>query len=545
MADNKRPCAGPQQAPDRTRRRLIAGAGTAAAVIAAPAIAAPLRRGFGDDAGEANELFTLGVASGDPWARSFMIWTRLAPDPLNGGGMGARPVPVRWRVASDPAMNHVVRQGVALAHPRNGHAVTAGVHGLEPDRWYYYQFEHRGKLSRIGRGRTFPARGQLPQQMRFALASCQRYETGFYAAYRDMATQPLDFVVHVGDYMYENGASADVPPERRHAGGETIAVEDYRNRYAQHRLDPDLQDAHAAFPFIVTWDDHEVDNNYAALVPDDDQDAAAFFERRRNAYQVYEETMPLRRFVRERRGSMNLFRRLRFGELAELLVLDSRQFRSDQVCGDGLVSLQQCPEILDADNTMLGERQEAWLFRHLQRSRAVWNVMAQQVMMMQWDLGVLAGAGANLFNVDAWDGYRVARNRIMRFLRDERIANPVVLTGDIHSFWASNLKADFEDAGSEIVGAEFVCSGITSSFGDDNDPLVRATLGANPHIEFFDGLHRGYALCEVNPSHWVTTFRAVNRVADPVFTVPSADIASFDLAAYSLNSGQPGLNKVL
>jgi len=458
--------------------------------------------------------------------------------------MGGRPVEVKWRVALRPDMSHVVCGGEATAHPSNGHAVLVNADGLAPDTWYYYQFEYHGERSRIGRTRTFPARGTLPGEMRFALVSCQDYQAGYYAAYRDIAAQDLDFVVHVGDYIYEYAGNPAAPEARRHTGGETVTVEDYRNRYALYRLDPQLQQAHALFPFIVTWDDHEVDNNYAALIPEDDQTFEAFRQRRANAYQVYRETMPLRPNVRDRQDSMNLYRRLRFGDLAEFQVLDTRQYRTDQPCNDGLQVLQACPQILDAAATLLGEEQEAWLFRNLRNSRAVWNVLAQQVMMMRWDLGVLTGQPVNLFNVDAWDGYQVARDRIMRFLAEEQIPNTVVLTGDIHSSWAADLKSNFADLNSPVVGAELVCSSVASVFGDSNHFLVQATLPSNSHIKLFDGLHRGYVLCSATPRDWKATFRAVQRVADPVLTVPSADIALFDLASFGLTAGTPGLVKL-
>jgi alkaline phosphatase D len=384
----------------------------------------------------------------------------------------------------------------------------------------------------------------MPRRLRFALVSCQNFENGFYAAYRDIRTQPLDLVVHVGDYIYERGGTPGVPDERRHTGNEIVSVEDYRNRYALYRLDPDLQDAHAAFPFVVTWDDHEVDNNYAGLIPEDTQTAEEFFERRTNAYQVYTETMPLRPRVQERRGKVALFRSLRFGRLAEFLVLDTRQERTDQPCGDGFQVLQACPAILDPASTLLGNTQETWLYRNLWNSHTVWNVIAQQVMMMRWDLGALAGPGLNLFNVDAWDGYQSERDRLMAFLSARRIENTVVLTGDIHSSWAADLKADFGRPDSPIVGAEFVCSSITSTFGDGNDPLVRATLPSNPHIKFFDGLHRGYVLCTVTPDHWRSDFRAVTRSSSPVFTVPSADLPLFNLASFGLTRGRPGLERL-
>ena len=538
--------AGPaRSSPAPGRRKFIRHLGVAGGLALAPGLIHPLRAQWGALASP-SPVFTLGVASGDPGEDSVVLWTRLAPDPLNGGGMGRSPVEVIWQVATDPSMNDLIRAGSVMALPRNGHAVSVTVDGLASDAWYYYQFSYAGERSRIGRTRTFPAPGATPGGMRFALVSCQDFEAGYYAAYRDISSLNLDFVVHVGDYIYETAADRKVPAERRHTGAETTSVDDYRNRYALYRLDPDLQDAHAAFPFIFTWDDHEVDNDYAGVFPEDDQTAQEFLRRRANAYQVYTETMPLRPDVREVNGRVNLYRSLRFGDLAEFFVLDGRQWRSDQPCEDDPPVLQTCPAILDPAATMLGDEQEAWLFSNLRSSRATWNVLAQQVMMMRWDLGSLLGRNPplNVFNVDAWDGYQVARDRIMTFLSDNQIANPVVLTGDIHSSWAADLKSDFTDPGSPIVGAEFVCSGITSVFGDAYVPPVLETLPANPHIRFFDGLHRGYALCTVTPDSWRTDYRAVTRVPSPFFTVPSADIPLFDLASFRLTAGQPGLTEI-
>ena len=523
------------------RRQIIKGIGLAGAAAIIPGLMQPA---WGET--QASSVFTLGVASGDPTDDSVVIWTRLAPDPLNGGGMGTREAEVRWRVSRDPAMRGWVKAGEVEAHARNGHAVWVNVEGLRPATTYYYQFQYRGEKSRIGRMRTFPEKSMQPDQMRFALASCQHYESGYYAAYRDMAAQDLDFVLHVGDYIYEYGADLKVPEVRRHRGNEINSIEDYRNRYALYKLDPNLQDTHAAFPFVVTWDDHEVDNNYAGLIPEDNQTAQAFFERRRNAYKVYRESMPLAPRVRLRQGSMELYRQLNFGNLAALNVLDTRQYRTDQPCGDNLQVLQTCPAILDPAATLLGVEQEQWLFDRLQRSRATWNVLAQQIMLMRWDLGVLTGQPVNYFNVDAWDGYQVARDRLTQFLGDAHIRNPVVLSGDIHSSWAADLRSKGGDVNSPIVGAEFVGSGITSVFGDANHAAVRATLPSNPHIKHFDGLYRGYAICTVTPDEWRTDFRAVQRpaVPDPVFTVPSADQPVFDLASFKLIADTPGVRPV-
>lgn len=527
---------------DPMRRRLVGmGSALAASSLVLPALSRSHQH-WNPRVHRRSTLFTLGVASGDPQPRRVSLWTRLAPDPLNGGGMPDEPVEVRWEIASDPEFADVVQTGTVMALPENGHAVTVTPALLRPDAWYWYRFSAMGETSRVGRTRTFPSRFATPERMRFAFTSCQDYEAGFYAALRDMADQDLDFVVQLGDYIYEYAGDQDKPESRRHVGEETTTVVDYRNRYAQYRLDPNLQDAHAAFPWIVTWDDHEVDNNYASDFPEDDQTPEAFLARRGAAYKVYLETMPLgpRQDLLDE-DNLLLFRRFTFGDLAQFHVLDTRQYRDDQPCDDAFPALiDVCPELADPDATMTGAAQEQWLYNGLQRSRALWNVMAQQVMMMQWDLGGVIGV-QGAFNPDAWDGYQGARQRLLNFLAENQIANPVVLTGDIHSSWAADLKLDFNAPDSPIVGAEFVSTSVTSVFGDANVPLVEATLPFNPHIKFFDGLQRGYCLCEVNRSQWRTEFRGVERVADDNFTVPSPDLPVSTIATWGVNAGVPGV----
>lgn len=526
-----------------TRRRFLIRSGAAASLIAAPAVLKGLRAAVAE---RASSLFTLGVASGDPRAHSVVLWTRLAPDPLGSSGLPGVPITVRWQVASDPGMAHVLRRGLALAMPEDGFAVHVQVAGLPSDSWFYYRFEALGEFSRIGRTRTFPGPRDPVGEMRFALASCQDYQDGFYVAYRDMLQQDLDFVLHVGDYIYENGQTDNPIAEgRRHNSAEIFSVDDYRKRYALYRLDPDLQAAHAQFPFIVTWDDHEADNNYAGKVAEEDAPVRgrAFIERRRNAYQVYAETMPLR--LRNRAGAgqnrLRLHRSLHFGDLADIHVLDTRQFRSDQPCDDGFGSLDPesvaleprfgrlfCPEELeDPEATLLGSRQERWLARGLKFSRAQWNILAQQVVMTEWNLAPFAQRSVpeieTIFSVDAWDGYRAARRRLFDLLARLRPSNPVVLTGDIHSAWGANLLEDFAESGSDILAAEFVGSSITSTFGDrdprPNDAVVRDTVvKANPHIAFYNGLYRGYCLCEVDRRRWRSTYRAagtLDAIANP------------------------------
>ena len=554
------------------RRQFVQGLG--ASLIAAPGLASTAWARGGDGA---SDLFPLGVASGDPDEHSVVLWTRLAPDPLNGGGL-RRPQRVLWKVALDPEMRHVIKHGYVVARPQNGHTVNAVATDLPSNTWLYYQFYSRGQKSRVGRTRTFPAPWDHVEHMRFGLASCQNYIAGFYPAYRDMVEQDLDFVVHVGDYIYENGATSNPNfPGRNHTGGEIFTVEEYRNRYALYRLDPDLQAAHANYPFLVTWDDHEVDNNVAGRTAEEGAPFTgdAFLERRRNAFQAYAESMPLRPSNRlgGRFGFLRLYRQLQFGEFANIYMLDSRQFRTDQPAEDGFGSPDVIDpvaeatiegafgeEIFDAaainavDATMLGRAQERWLSRRVRRSKAQWNVFAQGVMVMRWNLvesaratvafdpnippvakdQILAALATvnDVFNVDAWDGYRRAQQKIHDLLARFRPNNPVFLTGDIHSSWGANLLERYDDPNSDVLAAEFVCSGIASTFGGSDprptDAVVRASLGDNPHVEFYNGLFRGYALCDVNASRWRTTYRAVGTLADVQNPAPDALLARQD-----------------
>jgi alkaline phosphatase D len=470
--------------------------------------------------------FSLGVASGDPLPDGVVLWTRLAPDPTGGGGMPPHAVTVKWEVAADEQMKEIVARGAAAASAELGHSVHVEAQGLKPSRWYWYRFMVGDAVSPVGRTRTAPALNARLDRLRFAFASCQHYEAGFFTAYKHMSDEQIDLVVHLGDYIYEGSPAADRP--RRHNSPEIVSLEDYRNRYALYKSDPNLKLAHAAFPWIVTWDDHEVDNNYADDVPEDKQSRQAFLERRAHAYQAYYEHMPLRRSSLPRGSDMRLYRRLRFGDLAEFSVLDTRQYRSDQPCGDGNKTL--CPEAVNPQATMMGAEQERWLFNNLGGSKAVWNVIAQQVMIARWD----SGPGEELkLSMDKWCAYPAALNRFLNFLRERRPSNPVVLTGDIHSNWVADIKADFDDPRSAVVATEFVGTSITSG-GDGMDmrPAVEQQLGENPHIKFYNG-QRGYVRCDVNPKRWQTDFRVV-----PAVTKPDEPIGT--RASFVVENGKPG-----
>ncbi len=473
--------------------------------------------------------FTLGVASGDPSADGFVLWTRLAPDPLNGGGI-ADDVGVRWEIASDDAFRQVVRSGTAAASAELAHSVHVEISGLEADRWYWYRFSAGDAQSPAGRARTMPAPESSPDRLSLAFASCQHYETGFYTAYEHMAAEHPDLVFHLGDYIYEGPAQ---PRIRAHRGEELASLEDYRNRYALYRTDPDLQRAHAACPWAVTWDDHEVDNNYAADVSEQpDVRREAFLERRAAAYQAYYEHMPLRASQIPQGPSMRLYRKLSYGRLAQFTVLDTRQYRTDQPCGDR--TQPPCEGASDPAATLLGDDQRRWLFDALGGSSAEWNVIPQQVMMAQVD----RAPGSDVrFSMDQWPGYAASRDRLLSFLAESRARNPVVLTGDIHSNWVNDLLLDFADPSSPVVATEFVGTSISSSGdGGPNTEYAEGVMRDNPFVKL-QNAQRGYVICEVTPGRWTARYRVLDRVS-----VRGA--ARQTLAEFAVEAGRPGAQRV-
>ncbi|QDT14585.1 alkaline phosphatase D family protein [Alienimonas californiensis] len=476
----------------------------------------------------ADDPFTLGVASGDPAADGFVIWTRLAPQPLEGGGMPPELVEVRWEIAEDEAFSKPVQKGTAIATPQLGHSVHVEVEGLPPDRWYFYRFTVGDAVSPVGRARTFPAATALPDKFRFAFASCQHYETGYFTAYQHMLKDDLDAVVHLGDYFYEYAAAPN--RARIHVGGEIESLDDYRTRHALYKTDPDLQAMHAACPWLVTWDDHEFDNNYAGGISEEDGiDPYRFLTRRAASYQAYYEHMPLRRSAVPRGPDMQLYRRVPFGRLAEFFVLDTRQYRSDQPAGDGLKAPGD--ESADPAGTLLGKQQHGWLAEGLLTSVSHWNVLAQQVMMAPVDREPGEGVKQSM---DQWPGYDSERQGIADFLHERKIPNPVVLTGDIHKNFANELKLDHGDPDSPTVATEFVGTSITS--GGNGSQLPRGgeeLLAENPFVKFYND-ERGYVRCEVTPEKWTTDYRVLEYVTQP--GSPATTRASF-----TVESGRPGL----
>ncbi|AND38007.1 alkaline phosphatase D family protein [Cytobacillus oceanisediminis] len=523
---------------DIDRRSFLSGAGKIAGFSLALAMAQSL--GVGNLTVDAAPKFskypfTLGVASGDPLSDSVVLWTRLAPDPLNGGGMPHHAVPVKWELAADEHFRKVVKRGTEIAVPDLAHSVHVEAEGLMPDTVYYYRFKSGNELSPIGKTKTLPAAGAKVSGLSFAFASCQQYEHGFFTAYQHMAKENLDLVIHLGDYIYEYGPNEYISPTgnvRHHSGQEIISLEDYRNRHAQYKTDPHLREAHAAFPWVVTWDDHEVENNYAAGIPEKGQSAEAFIKRRAAAYQAYYEHMPLRLSSMPNGDGMQLYREFSYGSLASFLVLDSRQYRDDQANGDG--SKPHTPESLDPTRTLLGNEQEQWVESNLASSNAHWNVLAQQVFFAQRNFGSIASPK---FSMDAWDGYPAARQRLTDFAVSNNIGNLIVLTGDVHASWASNILTDYNDPNAKLIGAEFVGTSITSGGnGSDVRADTEKTLAENPHIKFFNN-YRGYVRCRVTPEQWRADYRVL-----PFVTEPGADIST--RASFIFEKDQAGLKQV-
>ena len=453
--------------------------------------------------------FSLGVASGDPIADGVVLWTRLAPEPLHGGGMPMSAVDVQWEVASDRQFRAVVQKGVELARPELGHSVHAEIRGLQPGREYFYRFRAGTEISQIGRTMTAAEPGAPVDRLRFGVCGCSHFETGFFTGYRRIAEENFDFVIHTGDYIYEGRADGGRSDGRvrQHTGDEIFTLVDYRNRYALYKSDPDLMAAHRSAPFIVSFDDHEVENNYAGEADENGTPAEVFLLRRAAAYQAYYEHMPLRASSLPTGSGIRIYRRLQFGDLIDMSVLDTRQWRSDQACGDGF---RTCPAALDPGRTILGAAQEKWLFENLGTVKSRWTVVSQQVYSFARDHQKLDPNAR--FNMDTWDGYVAARSRLYARLKETRAPNPIVISGDVHAHYGADLKLNFADPKSETVGVEFTNTSISAG-GDGLDVSAAwpVTRSDNPHIKYHSA-RRGYIACTATPAAMTAEFKILDRV---------------------------------
>ncbi|GAA2680017.1 alkaline phosphatase D family protein [Actinoplanes palleronii] len=482
-----------------------------------------------------SDPFTLGVASGDPEPDGFVLWTRLAVDPLAEDGLGGMPdraIRVGWELAADERFHRVIRRGATLARPGSAHAVHVELDGLSPGREFFYRFHAERYTSPTGRTRTTPPHWATPASLAMSFVSCSQYEHGYFTAYRRLAEDEPELILHLGDYQYEYQAGTYVAPggnPRDHQGPETVTLANYRQRHAQYKTDPDLQAAHAVAPWAVVFDDHEIENNWADEVPE--QPDPNFPARRAAAFQAYYENMPLRRTSIPRGIDMQLYRRVRWGRLATFHMLDTRQFRDDQGCGDGY---KDCPAAYDPARSITGAEQEAWLLDGFHRSSARWDVLGQQVFFGQRDNN--AGP-AEVVSMDSWDGYQASRQRITQGWVDAGVRNPVVLTGDVHAHWADELKLDYDDPTSRTVGTELVCSSITSTGdGVDVPSGTHPWTAWNPHLKFYNN-QRGYVRTTITPDAMTADFVVLPYVSRP--GAPAHTRASF-----VIEDRVPGLTKI-
>ncbi|WP_369197309.1 alkaline phosphatase D family protein [Streptomyces djakartensis] len=511
------------------RRRFLTATGAAAALafatnLPAPGVAAAAEL---DAARITQNPFTLGVASGDPQPGSVILWTRLAPVPFQAdSGLPAERVTVHWELAHDERFRRIVRRGTATAHPEFHHTVHVEVNHLDAGRVYYYRFRTGRWASPAGRTRTAPAPGSRVSSLTLAAVSCQAYHDGYYTPYAHLATDDVDLVLHLGDYLYEYAVDA-AGGQRKYTdrtlpglfNRETLTLEDYRLRYALYKSDPDLRAAHAAHPFVVTWDDHETENNYADDTPENGVPPEEFLLRRASAYRAYWENQPLRRPQRPSGPDMRLYRRLTWGRLAQFDVLDTRQYRSDQAYGD--TAHVPGPESDDPARTMTGAAQERWLLDGWRSSRALWNVVPQQVLFARRNMDATTPARVSM---DAWDGYAASRRRVLDGAKAAGVQNLMVLSGDVHSAYAFDIKDDFDDPASATLGTEIVTTSVSSGRDGADRPATWDTyMSANPHLKFFNG-RRGYATVALGQRSARADFKTVpyvTRQGAPVTTAAS------------------------
>lgn len=494
-----------------TRRHFVAGSASALLI---PSITKAQVKGY---------PFTLGVASGSPRETSVVLWTRLAPDPLLGGGMPNGAAAVRYRVCADSAMKKPVQEGTVTTTEAKAHSVHVTLRNLQPGREYWYQFYFGDASSAVGRTRTssVDAKGA-----KIAVASCNAYEAGYFAAFNDLAEWQADCIIHVGDYIYEGGSSpigqrtvkvrnedVIVDVVRQHNSGEIVSLYQYRNRYALYKSDPGMQAAHASAPWIVAMDDHEIDNNWAADVPEDPwaQTPLEFQVRKMAALQAYYEHMPLEAppTISGLDSHLQMYGQYRFGP-AEIYLLDTRQYRSDQVCGQSFPADSNCKALLDPTLTMTGREQEQWLIDSMSKTNAKFNVIASQTWFAPYRYN--SGPDAPAVNMDQWDGYPVQRQRLIDAMANGA-TNPVVLGGDWHCASAMRIHQDPWDTKSKRVGHNFNGTSISSHCTWWSQ--LNAAKDFNPHVDYVNGAKRGYLRCEVREDNLLAQFRVVADPRDP------------------------------
>lgn len=480
------------------RRQFLSGLamGAAAASISSPwrgsAIAATPKF--------INDPFSLGVASGDPTSDGFVLWTRIAPNPLDTEAFTQDLVEVMVEVAEDDKFTKIVRRQTELARPDNAHSVHAEIGGLLPNRPYFYRFRVGGIASQIGMTKTAQAIGMPLQKYKFAWLSCAHYEHGLYTAYGDIAKQNPDMVLGLGDYIYEVSYG---PQMRRMPVEEAWSLEDYRLIYGATKMDKDLQEAHRVAPWLFIWDDHEVANDYQGDIGKVMQgfDQKAFLTRKHAAYKAFFEHLPLRSRARfDASNRMRVYGQSNHGNLLEFTLLDTRQYRDRAACpSEGryeaeTVSRATCADLTDKNRTILGARQERFLNEQFMRGLSKWSILVQPTLFGTVNQKNNKNEWA-AYN-DGWSGFEPARQKIIDMMaRRKKDSSCVVIGGDVHAFWAGEVKNDYANPESEAVAVEFVGGSITSK--SYNYERFSKMLPDNPHFKFFDDRTNGYGLAEV------------------------------------------------
>lgn len=498
--------------------------------------------------------FSLGVAAGEPSADGFVIWTRLAPEPISNdpekpGGMDPRlgDIEIAYEIAGDPDFRAIHRSGTATAEAAYAHSVHLEIAGLAPNRPYWYRFTSGDVVSRGGRAVTAPAPGMPLDRLKIAVASCSNYERGYFSAYRHLTDEQPDLVLFLGDYIYEKTLSPGKALRPHSHGAVARDLHGYRDRYAQYRLDADLQRLHAELPMLITLDDHEVQNDYAGEWSETFDTPEHFLARRAAAFQAFYEHMPVRPSRARPRGpDMRIYERFGFGDLAEITMLDGRQYRDRQACygppnrgGGHLESDASCPERLDPARSILGAAQENWLRDGIaaaaREGRTRWNLFGQDVLVARFRQPQPAPEHGFAYSTDRWDGYPASRARFMQQLHASALRNPVVLSGDIHSFWANDLHLEAGNTASPLVASEFVGTSITSP-GPDYETLTN-WLPDNPEVKFFDSRQRGYMFLDITRDSLTAHFRTISDVTDPKATLST-------LRSFVIENGRLGATTV-
>lgn len=516
------------------RRELLAGLGRHAAALALGALFAP---SIGRDRAVERvpggmDPFTLGVASGLSGPSSVVLWTRLAPQPMApDGGLPHAPVAVRWELAEDEHFGTGLRRGEWLARPEHAHSVHVQVTGLAPDRRYFYRFHAGDATSPLGRTRTAPAPDAPVARLRLALASCQHYEQGAFALQHEIAQRDLDLVLFVGDYIYES--STPRYRLRPHEGPTPKDLAGYRRRHATYKLDGALRDAHAAHPWLLTWDDHEVENDYADDASRyEDESAPELLALRAAAYKAYFEHMPVAPSMAPVGPRMAIHAHHRWGQLADLWTLDNRQYRSPPPCAEpgraGGRILRTCDTLGDPHRSMFGAAQERWLGEQLAASDTQWRLLAQATQIAPAFVDTPLGPARYS---DGWDGYPQARTRLLHAIASQPLGNLVCLGGDVHRHVAARLRADPADLRSPVIASELVASSLTSRGLPQT--MTEWMLSSNPDLLYARSDERGYALLDLTPQQLRCEFRATRFPVRAEATITTQ-------STWVVESGVPG-----